>query len=262
MTDRGWPDVPVDSPFRFVNYNGDDPLGFVISKNLQRRHLDESQRAMVAAKVANMRQGERTDTLSANLQKVSQAQAAQMVNVSTRSVSDAVKVYERGSGDLAKAVVSRQIPVSVAAKVADMDEETQAKAVAEPNRASTLVKQSVRDARERETAGLILALPDKKFGVILADPEWRFYRSGNDDLEYQPDFVAEMHDRIVMLEAKMASQMADKDVVAKRDVAIQWCVWASEHARTYSGKPWRYALIPHDAIAENVTIEFLLKQYG
>ncbi len=35
---------------------------------------------------------------------------------------------------------------------------------------------------------------------------------------------------------------------------------ASEHARTYGGKPWRYALIPHDAIAENMTLAFLLKQ--
>jgi type III restriction enzyme len=89
-----------------------------------------------------------------------------------------------------------------------------------------------------------------------------YYRSGHDQLEYQPDFVAEMGDHIVMLEPKMASQMTDQDVLAKRDVAVQWCAWASDHARTYGGKPWRYALIPHDAIAENVTIEFLLKQYG
>jgi len=89
-----------------------------------------------------------------------------------------------------------------------------------------------------------------------------FYRSGNDHLEYQPDFVAETADSILMLEPKMASQMQDKDVLAKRDVAIQWCGWASEHAKTYGGKPWRYALIPHDAIAENMTIDFLMRQFG
>jgi len=89
-----------------------------------------------------------------------------------------------------------------------------------------------------------------------------FYRSGNDHLEYQPDFVAEMKDRILMLEPKMATQMQDKDVLAKREVAIQWCAWASQHARSYNGKPWQYLLIPHDAIAENMTLEFLLKQYS
>lgn len=88
-----------------------------------------------------------------------------------------------------------------------------------------------------------------------------FYRSGHDHLEYQPDFVAEMADQIVMLEPKMATQMTDKDVEAKRDVAVQWCGWATEHAQSYGGKPWRYALIPHDAIAENVTIDFLLQKY-
>lgn len=88
-----------------------------------------------------------------------------------------------------------------------------------------------------------------------------YYRSGQDHLEYQPDFVAELNDCVVMLEPKAANQMTDKDVLAKRDVAVQWCGWASEHARTYDGKPWRYALIPHDAIAENMTLAFLLKQY-
>jgi type III restriction enzyme len=89
-----------------------------------------------------------------------------------------------------------------------------------------------------------------------------FYRSGNDHLEYQPDFVAETANLILMLEPKMATQMEDKDVLAKRDVAIQWCAWASEYARSYNGKAWQYLLIPHDAIAENMTLDFLLRQYS
>jgi len=88
-----------------------------------------------------------------------------------------------------------------------------------------------------------------------------FYRSGHDHLEYQPDFVAETTDRILMLEPKMATQMQDKDVLAKRDVAVQWCAWATEHAETYGGKPWHYLLIPHDAIAENMSLEFLDSQF-
>ena len=52
---------------------------------------------MVAEKIANMRQGERTDIEpSANLQKVSQAKAAAMMNVSEQSVATAKKVQESG----------------------------------------------------------------------------------------------------------------------------------------------------------------------
>jgi N6-adenosine-specific RNA methylase IME4 len=35
-------------------------------------------------------------------------------------------------------------------------------------------KRERRNQRERDTAAKILALPDKRYGVILADPEWRF----------------------------------------------------------------------------------------
>jgi hypothetical protein len=42
---------------RFELYQGEDPLGFVVSLNLRRRHLNESQHAMVAAKLANMERG-------------------------------------------------------------------------------------------------------------------------------------------------------------------------------------------------------------
>ena len=40
----------------FVDYDGTDALGFVVSLNWRRRHLSASQRAFVAAQIANMRQ--------------------------------------------------------------------------------------------------------------------------------------------------------------------------------------------------------------
>ena len=84
------------------------------------------------------------------------------------------------------------------------------------------------------------------------------YRSPTGEQEYQPDFVAEFGSRILMLEAKAASEMRAPEVLAKRDAAVEWCRHATGHARTYGGKPWDYGLVPHDAIAENMTIDGLM----
>ncbi len=81
------------------------------------------------------------------------------------------------------------------------------------------------------------------------------YKSGSDHLEYQPDFVSENASGIYMLEPKARNEMSDPDVLAKRDSAVKWCANASDHATTYGGKLWKYVLIPHDAIADNMTIE-------
>lgn len=90
----------------FDHYDGDDPLGFVLSMNLQRRHLEEGQRALIAANVANMRQGARTDLAqpSAPVPEVSQAEAARKLNVSERSVRNAKAVLDSGDAELIDAV--------------------------------------------------------------------------------------------------------------------------------------------------------------
>ena len=66
-----------------VTYVGDNPIGHVVSLNLQRRRLTESQRAMVASAISNLSKGQNarfaTDR-SIDL-SVTQPQAAEMLNV-------------------------------------------------------------------------------------------------------------------------------------------------------------------------------------
>lgn len=85
-----------------------------------------------------------------------------------------------------------------------------------------------------------------------------YYKLGADHPEYQPDFVAETKDAIYMLEPKARNKMDDQEVIAKKDAAVKWCVNATNYNAQYGGKPWIYGLIPHDVIAENMSIEGLL----
>lgn len=85
-----------------------------------------------------------------------------------------------------------------------------------------------------------------------------FYKLGADHPEYQPDFVAETADAIYMLEPKALNRMTDLEVLAKKDAAEKWCKNATDHCTKHGGKPWKYALIPHDRIAGNMTIKGLL----
>ena len=94
-----------------------------------------------------------------------------------------------------------------------------------------------------------------------------YYRSGANQPEYIPDFVAAMDDVILMIETKKAqevtaSQESETDVKAKADQAAIWCKNASDYSKKVGGKPWRYLLIPHDAVAANVTLDNLITRFG
>src|SRR5258706_1589324 len=111
---------------RFVPYLGDDPVAFVVSLNLRRRHLNESQRAMVAGRLATLKLGDNQYTVgSANLQTQSQAAAAELLNVSPRSVASARTVIEHGLPELAAMVDRADVAVSAAAEIATQPAEQQ-----------------------------------------------------------------------------------------------------------------------------------------
>jgi type III restriction enzyme len=85
------------------------------------------------------------------------------------------------------------------------------------------------------------------------------YRDGADQAEYVPDFVAETETTIYMLEPKAKNELDDPIVLTKKTVAETWCQNASAYTAKHGGKPWKYALIPHDIIADNMSLEGLAR---
>jgi len=88
-----------------------------------------------------------------------------------------------------------------------------------------------------------------------------FYRVGHDQQEYLPDFVAETDEANLLIELKASGMKDDAVVQAKKDAAVKWCGHASGYSIQSGGKPWRYVFVPHDAVAENMTLKGLLAHY-
>ena len=121
----------------------------------------------------------------ANLRGLSRGEAAELLSVSERSVTDAKTVVEHGAPELADAVTRGDVAVSVAAELARLPVDEQrriiegadkraisgaAKALRVERQAE---KKARRETRERDLGAKQRALPDKRYGVIYADPEWR-----------------------------------------------------------------------------------------
>lgn len=103
--------------------------------------------------------------------------------------------------------------------------------------------------------------PERVFAVIVESDksvekwlkptkgDFRIYYAHDD--EYVPDFAVETRDVRYLCEPKARDEMKDETVQMKARAALLWCQRATEHA---GGKPWKYLLIPHDAIDESKTL--------
>ena len=89
-----------------------------------------------------------------------------------------------------------------------------------------------------------------------------YYRAGVTQPEYIPDFVAATANLNLLIETKAEKDMEASDVKAKADAAVIWCKNASAYSTQNGGKPWRYVLIPHNAVAVNMTLDGLARQYS
>jgi type III restriction enzyme len=114
--------------------------------------------------------------------------------------------------------------------------------------------------------------PERRFAVLIDGDEtvekWMkpgkaqfqiTYRSGE---AYEPDFVVETKDRLLICEIKAEDELADPTVRAKASSATKWCRSATEHATSNGGKPWSYLLIPDDQILANASLAGLTAKFA
>lgn len=90
---------------RFRQLNGDDPLAFIVSANVRRRHLNESQRAIIAAKLVTTQHGGKRQEANWPL-AISTGEAAEKLNVSPRTVKRAKKILQEAPPEKVKAIES------------------------------------------------------------------------------------------------------------------------------------------------------------
>ena len=104
---------------RYETFEGDEAAArsFVIAANLTRRHLDPSQRAMIAAKLATRpahRPGKHANLLTSGM---TIKEAAGLADVSERSVSSARALLGTGDSETIAAVERGELAVSKALRL-------------------------------------------------------------------------------------------------------------------------------------------------
>ncbi|MEK6681470.1 MAG: DEAD/DEAH box helicase family protein [Nitrospirota bacterium] len=113
---------------------------------------------------------------------------------------------------------------------------------------------------------------EKDFAVILendkavlkwlrpAQNQFHIYWKHNSK-SYHPDFVVETADMIYIIETKKEGDIESSDVQEKTQAALEYCKNATDFTAQNSGKPWKYVLIPHNAVQANMSFDYLTKAY-
>jgi N6-adenosine-specific RNA methylase IME4 len=204
-----------------------EALQYVLDLNLKRRHLDETQRAMVAAKLPGFAHGgDRRSDRAANLPLSSQAMRGTLLNVSERSVTAAVAVREHAIPEVVTACEQGALPVSKAAQVARLPEARQRQVAEELRNSNRSISTIVLGASRRERAAVIeaaatncpLSLLGRRFPVLYADPPWRQVTYSDGGLLKAP----EMHYPTMSVEDICAQPVAD--IAAENAVLFMWAL--------------------------------------
>lgn len=180
----------------------DDVITFVLSKNVHRRHLTESQLALVAEGLATLGQGRRKAGARPSM---TQQQAGRLLGVSERSVRAARELKESGRKDLVAAVAAGEVSLSRATRNAKRDE------------------------LARQLRAKPMPPPKGPFDVVSLDPPWRYEKNASmtdADRRNEPDYPDMSLDEIIALNVP---KLLERD-------AIVWLWTTNAHLLTQAPK--------------------------
>lgn len=190
----------------------------VVSINLHRRHLTESQRALVAARLTNSTIGTNQHTAGA----VSQQKVAEELGISVDSVLRGKKVLKNGVPELVEAVAAGKINISSAAKLAALAKEDQSqlnfddiKAIQDASKAINKAKfetrrqERLQEIEAKRANNKPLDASMGTFSVVYADPPW--------------NYMGEMAVGYPCMSVQEICDMPISEICADDAVVIMWC---------------------------------------
>jgi N6-adenosine-specific RNA methylase IME4 len=131
----------------YEQYVGGDPLNFVLSKNLHRRHLTESQRALIAAAIVDWERGVNQTTAGpANLQT---RRAAEKLSISERAVYSAKRIHEKGAPELLDAIRAGKVTIHTGEAISELQHSEQAKVIREEKKAIVAKAKEIRSDQQK-----------------------------------------------------------------------------------------------------------------
>ena len=170
---------------KFVEYDGDDPEAFVISKNKKRRHLSATQLAAWGAKLDALPRGGQKGNVNAAARKnesesvrirsgQSESEIAKKLGISDRLLSAGKRVLREGAPEVFEAMEGDDVAAMDAARIADAPHEDQVEALkrAMDNRDKTLASAVNSIRKERLSEETMPELPADTYRVVVVDPPW------------------------------------------------------------------------------------------
>lgn len=147
-------------------YTGDDPIGFVLSANLHRRHLDASQRAMIGGHLTELEVGDNQHTKEGTSIEV----AAKLLNVGRASIERARMVLKHGDPNLIAQVEQGEVTVGAAAEEVKKKKTRKKKVATGGNNEGETAKEKAKKAYHALQERLVDALkPLGEFSFDLAE---------------------------------------------------------------------------------------------